>query len=269
MDGFGWDMFFKDDNETISVYTNTIKDTDIPSRHKVKERPEMQYKTIIDRINEESPNDAYVVWAFDEKYPCNTLEDINKRVCELCNYPNKKFIYAYYNNPDKLLHEEGFESINVKNEVNKISYMTEQLYKEVPSDTFIIVIADHGHIECEYKTLSDNKELFNMLERTTWLESRACAMKLKDEADKDYFEKLFFQMCADSFILYSKEEVINNHLFGKEIKKNIVMENIGDYIAIATSNLCLRYDKKGIIVKSLHAGITKDEMEIPLIVLKK
>ena len=72
----GWDMFFKDDNETVSVYMNTIKDTSIPAKHNVKERPEMKYKTIIEKINEESSNDAYIVWPFDEKYPCNTLEEI-------------------------------------------------------------------------------------------------------------------------------------------------------------------------------------------------
>ena len=90
----GWDMFFKDDNETVSVYMNVIKDTNIPAKHNVKERPEMKYKTIIDRINEESSNNAYIVWPFDEKCPCNTLEEISERIYELCTKANKKFIYA-------------------------------------------------------------------------------------------------------------------------------------------------------------------------------
>lgn len=265
----GWDMFFKDDNETVSVYMNVIKDTNISAKHNVKERPEMKYKTIIDRINEESSNDAYIVWPFDEKLPCNTLEEISERIYELCTRANKKFIYAYYNNPDKLLHQEGFDSINVKNEMMKINSMTEKLYNKLPLETLIIVIADHGHVECKYKTLSENKELFNMLARTTSLEPRACAMKLREEIDKKYFEELFLQVYGSDFKLYSKEEVIKNHLFGKELKHSIVNDNIGDYIAIAIKDSCLRYDENGKVFKTYHAGITKDEMEIPLIVLKK
>ena len=36
----------------------------------------------------------------------------------------------------------------------------EKLYNKLPLETLIIVIADHGHVECKYKTLSENKELF-------------------------------------------------------------------------------------------------------------
>lgn len=265
----GWDMFFKDDNETVSVYMNTIKDTSIPAKHNVKERTEMKYKTIIEKINEESSNDAYIVWPFDEKYPCNTLEEISERICALCDKPNKKFIYSYYNNPDKILHQEGFKSINVRNEITKIDKMTEKLYKILPSKTLIIVIADHGHIECEYKTLSEDNTLFELLERTTALEPRACSIKLKEKVDKDYFKNLFLKNYGNEFKLYSKEEVIEYQLFGEKIKNSIVTDNIGDFIAIAIKNTCLRYNQKGKVFKTYHAGITKDEMEVPLIVLKK
>lgn len=265
----GWDMFFKDDNETVSVYMNTIKDTDIPAKHNVKERPEMKYKTIIDKINEETNSNAYIVWPFDLRNPCNTLEEIDERISSLCNMSNRKFIYAYYDNPDKLLHQKGFNSIEVKNEIIKINDMTEKLYEKLPTKTLIIVIADHGHIECEYKTLSENKKLFELLERTIALEPRACSIKLKEKVDKDYFREIFLQSYGDDFKLYSKEEVIKYQLFGEKIEKDIVIDNIGDFIAVATGNVCLRYDEKGMIFKTYHAGITRDEMEIPLIVLEK
>ena len=58
-------------------------------------------------------------------------------------------------------------------------------------------------------------------------------------------------------------------LFGEKIKNSIVTDNIGDFIAIAIKNTCLRYNQKGKVFKTYHAGITKDEMEVPLIVLKK
>lgn len=265
----GWDMFFKDDNETISLFRNVIKDTNIPSKHIVKERQDMKYKTILERINEETSNDAYLVWAFDEENPCINLEEINERICELCNKPNKKFIYAYYNNPDKIMHEMGLESTNVKQEMMKINDMTEKLYRESSSDTLIIVTSDHGHIECKYRTLSENKELFNMLERTTSIEPRACVMKIKKDMDKQHFEKLFLQEYGEDFRLYSREEIIKEKLFGKELKHKIAQDNIGDYMAVGIKNSCLNYDENGKTFKTCHAGITKEEMEIPLIILRK
>lgn len=265
----GWDMFFSDDNETVSVYMNTIKDTIIPSKHIVKERPEMKYKTIIDKINEQTSIKAHIVWAFDKQHPCNTLEEINTRICELCRNTNRNFIYAYYDNLDKILHQYGIESDNTKNEILKLNNMTEKLYYKISSDTLIIVIADHGHIECKYKTLSENKDLFNMLARTTCLEPRACSIKLKNEIDKKNFVKLFLKSYGKEFNLYSKKEIIRKKFFGNKIKHSRVLDNIGDYIAVATKNYCLRYDESGKVFKTYHASITKDEMEIPLIVLKK
>lgn len=266
----GWDMFFKDDNETVSVYMNVVKDTNIPSKHKVKERPEMRYKTIIERINEETSNEAYIVWPFDEKHPCNTLEEISSRIHEICaNSINKKFIYAYYVNPDKILHNEGFDSVNVKEEMIKINNATKNLCKKLPSETIVIAIADHGHIECRYEILSENEELFDMLARTTAIESRACAMKLKDGVDKEYFRKKFLQLYGNSFRIYSKEEILQNQLFGKNLIHSTINDNISDYIAVATKDVCLLYDKNGKKFKTYHAGITKEEMEIPLIVFGK
>ncbi len=264
----GWNMFFKDDNETISVYTNEIKDTDNPSKHKVKQRKEMQYKTIIDIINEETKNKAYMAWPFDDEYPCKTLDEIENRVFNLCNKKGKKFIYGYYTNPDAILHEEG-EGINIKNVVTEINNETQNLYNKLPSNSIIIVIADHGHIKCKYEVLSKNKELFDMLERTTTIEPRACGIKLKEEANKKEFEELFKKIYGEDFKLVPKEDVLKNNLFGKGKKHILLEDSIGDYIAIGIKDVCLNYDENGSIFKSNHAGITRDEMEIPLIVLKK
>ena len=264
----GWNMFFKDDNETISVYTNTLKDTDIPSKHKVKQRKEMQYKTIIDIINEETKNKAYMAWPYDESHPCKTLNEIQDRVVSLCERKEKKFIYAYYNNPDKILHEEG-EGTNIKNVVNEINKETEKLYNKLPSNSIIIVIADHGHIKCRYEVLSKNKELFDMLERTTTIEPRACGIKLKEDVNKKEFEELFKKAYGEDFKLVSKEDILKKNLLGKGKKHILLEDGIGDYIAIGIKDVCLNYDEKGKVFKSNHAGITKDEMEIPLIVLKK
>ncbi len=265
----GWDMYFKDDDETVSIFKNTLKDSVSPAKQLTKNRPEMHYENILDKINLQTPNDAYWAWPFDEKYPCCTLEEIESRICDLCHIPNKKFIYAYYHNPDKLMHENGLNSPIVKEEMLNINFMTEKLYKSIPQNSLLIIVADHGHIACQYKTLSDYPPLYDMLARTTAIETRACAIKLKNNVDKRAFEHLFLQEFKNDFKLFSKNEVIQYNLFGKHIKNDIVTDNFADYIAVSISHTCLRYDEKGNIFKTAHAGISVDEMLVPLIIAEK
>lgn len=43
----------------------------------------------------------------------------------------------------------------------------------------------------------------------------------------------------------------------------------GDYLALATNDKYFRYDEKGGTYASQHAGITADEIQIPVIVSVK
>ena len=82
------------------------------------------------------------------------------------------------------------------------------------------------------------------------------------------FEKLFNKYFKNDFILYTKEEVIKNRLFGPG-KNNIYFEDtIGDFLAVATKDKYFLYNEHGKIFKSVHAGITEDEVVVPLIIYK-
>jgi len=135
------------------------------------------------------------------------------------------------------------------------------------NNTLVIVVADHGHINCEYITLSEYKDIFNTLKQDISIEGRACAFFIKEGEHKN-FEALFKKHFSKDFILYSKEEVINKNIFGIGKNHSRFEEALGDYLAIAISNKYFRYNENSIKYKSMHAGITEDEVLVPLIICK-
>ena len=67
-------------------------------------------------------------------------------------------------------------------------------------DTMLIVIADHGHINCDEILLEDYPDLYNLLDGDTWIEPRMCAFKIKNGMDEE-FKYLFNK----KIYFYSKE----------------------------------------------------------------
>ena len=103
------------------------------------------------------------------------------------------------------------------------------------------------------------------------LESRAIAFWVKEDK-KQEFEKLFNKEFSEDFLLLSKEEVLKKHILGYGDKHKKIDDFIGDYLAISISNSIIRLqtylaDGKP-VKKSTHCGLTKEEMEVPLIVIE-
>lgn len=67
-----------------------------------------------------------------------------------------------------------------------------------------------------------------------------------------------------------EEEVIKRQLFGGGIPHEQFAEMLGDYLAVAVGEVSIyntREEKEKFI--GAHAGITEDEMEIPLIAVRR
>ena len=73
-------------------------------------------------------------------------------------------------------------------------------------------------------------------------------------------------------MLLTKDEFLNQkHLLGYGKIHPKVNEFLGDYVAISVSNSILNIEnyltEKKKLKKSTHCGLTKEEMEVPLIVI--
>ena len=260
----GWDLYFKCLDETVTMFLNTKKNTNILVSEENMAQKYFSYKSIIDLINEKYK--AFKLMPFgDNAY--NNLEDLNNKVVNLCKEKGKKFIYAYYDEPDHTTHNEGTDSNITVKLYEEIDKSTKELCEKLKdTNTLVIVTADHGHINSEDITLSDYKDIFCLLKHDISIEGRACAFFIKEGKTQE-FEQLFNKYFKDDFILYTKEEVIKNKIFGRGIENKFFKDSLGDYLAVATSNKYFRYNENSVKLISMHAGLTEDEMLVPLIII--
>ena len=123
----------------------------------------------------------------------------------------------------------------------------------------------YGMVELELYDINDQK--LEKIEGTDWQKENTIKVKYRV---KDEYKKTFpievKKVLKDDFIIMSKEEVIQNKLYGTGLKNKYFDDALGDYFAIGIGNKAIRYDEKGHMHKSAHSGITVDEMLVPLII---
>ena len=272
----GWDVYFPELDKNVTVFTNN--EQCVEADEGTAECPKMKeivpaadfnaafrycpYKNIITKINE-AGGKAYASMPFMDPFP-QDLDSILDRVESLCAEPEKKFIYAYWSEPDHTMHLTGPDS----NETHDLMISLEKKLEEFSSklqDTLLIITADHSQIECKNHVLKDYPEIVNCLVRMPSIEPRALNFFVKDEYKKD-FPDIFRKYFNDSFLILSKEEVIEKKLFGTAKEHVLFRDMLGDYLAIsvAEDTIFLTYEEAACMPGG-HAGFTKEEMIIPLI----
>ena len=261
----GWDVYLDSLDKTITLFLNQEKDTKIPIDGFHAASKFLPYESIKDKIRK-AGYEAYYVSPFgDIKY--ETLEEMNDKIKELCSKDGKKYIYVYNDEPDACLHEFGSKDEKSINFVKQIEESTKKLCSEL-EDTTIIVIADHGHLDVEPIFIKDYNFVNDSLIRTPSIDARCKTFFVKEDK-KEFFKEEFNKRFSDSFILLTKEEVLNNHLFGDGNDNIHFKDAIGDFLAVAKSNKYLHDSGKDFIYKSHHAGSTEDEVKIEVTLVKK
>lgn len=263
----GWDMYMKKYDSVVTLFLNVEKE----SKTEIKDYPGsfniLKTDYITDKISKiDGCLGSYVSPFGDITY--TDIDDMNKKIIEITKNKKKNYIYAYYEDPDHTMHDYGTDSIEAKKKFSLIDKKFKELCDNV-SDSLIIMIADHGHINIrKWITLTDYPNIINMLEGTTGIDSRACSFRLKEGMEKE-FEINIRKIIKDDFILMTKSEVIKNKIFGDGLESPFFKDGIGDYIAIAVSDKAIRYSDNHEAFKSNHAGITEDEVYVPLVMVKK
>nr|HMM32852.1 hypothetical protein [Clostridia bacterium] len=136
------------------------------------------------------------------------------------------------------------------------------------SDAVVFLTADHGHIDVRYETLTDYPEITSMLYRPIAIEGRAAAFFVKPE-HLDTFPVAFYARFGEAFLLLTKKEAMVNGLFGPGKPHPRFEGFLGDYLAVAVSDVALRQSELSHRFLSAHAGLTDEEMLVPLVIVEK
>ncbi len=258
----GWDNYIKPINKVVTLYLNKEKDTDNTFDENIGFKF-FPYKTIFDIINQKTNTKATYLSPFTGTY-YKDIDDMFNQIILLTQKHSHNFIYAYYDNPDAIMHKYGVNSIESINQLHLLNIKIEELTKKI-NNSIVIVTADHGLIDSSNIYLEDYEEIFDCLLHTTSIDSRASMMFVKHEK-KALFEKLFQNYFKKDFVLLSKEEIIQSSIFGIGKGHKLFKSCLGDYIAIAIKNKNIKYKRNGKELLANHAGLTKEEIYVPLII---
>jgi len=262
----GWTQYFEDFQDNITVFLNR-KESDgqlIPGQRVADLK---QPTVFLEKILTEKGYYAKSISPFGD-LPYQNLDDMFKIIKNECDNKEKKFLYVYHNNPDSLMHEFGVQSNEVKAKITELNDGFEKLSSEVENTVFIIV-ADHGQIDSKNLSFEDYPEILACLKSKPSIEPRAISFRVKDDCH-DEFLKLFNSKFANTFKLYSKDEFLASNLLGNG-KEHLQLHNyLGDYLALAVSNVSICNSKKQAeAMIGMHAGLLKEEVEVPLIIIEK
>lgn len=277
-----WSQYFKEYGRAIDMLpqVESYKHESIKDANKNVFKEIVNYKSVFERIEEASPNvKAYELMPiYAEKKAkrsirTDTIDEIVDNIEMLCENPGEKFILAYSDNPDGLLHKYGTDSQEVADFIKETEKKIEEMCNKLGEDTIVIISADHGHknIEKSYSILDypDLQECFIM---PPTLESRCLTFWIKPNM-KNEFEKRFNEKFKEEFWLMTKEDFLSKNMLGFGEKHKKVDDFLGDYVALSISSSMIKLetylaDGKP-VKKSTHCGLTKEEMEVPVIVIKK
>lgn len=262
----GWDCYFKAIDQNVTVFRNINSETGEPAAEYNVSRRYCPYRSVTESIKENG-GQAYYVSPFAYPNPEN-VDEVCNEVERLCGMNGKKYVYAYWTEPDSVMHKTGCYSQSTKEMLRQIEERIEDLCNRL-SNTLVLVTADHGHINTKGAALEEQPELMECLVRMPSIEPRAVNFFVKKGYEKK-FEKEFEKQYGEEFWLLKHEDVKKQKLFGPGPEHPCFDDMLGDYLAVAVGNTTLfnmSKDKEKFI--GVHAGLLKDEMRIPLVAVKR
>jgi hypothetical protein len=260
----GWFSYFKEIDDIVTTFSNLRQSNGEPVKGPNLASKYMPYTSIGTRIHAKNPEVRFTEIAtyLDEHL---TLPQMASQIHNLLSTKERNFIYCYWPDPDHTMHEKGVLNSNTIKIERKIDNFIKKLTANKPDDTLYIIIADHGLIDTKYVYLKDYPTLFAQLKRSFSMENRAASLWVKNvETFKNEFAKTNL---VNYFILYDKKTFLESGLLGKGTKHPMVDELVGDVIVIAKDKYSLAIEKSDQEFIGIHAGLTEDELLVPLIVV--
>ena len=262
----GWDCYYPQIDKNVTVFLNKEMGTDHPAADYNVAWKFCGYESIVSKINEAGGR-AYNVAPFFEPFP-DSFEEICAEINNLCEISGRKYIYAYWDEPDSTMHRGGCYGQDAKQILRELEKQVQQLSDKL-NNTLFVITADHGHIDSRRVTLTDYPRITECLVRMPSIEPRTLNLFVKKEKEEQ-FKHEFQKEFGEEFLLWTKQEVLDAHLFGTGQEHRYFRDMLGDYLAIAIDDLTIfNTGEEAEHFVSVHAGMTEDEMTIPLIVIEK
>jgi len=186
----------------------------------------------------------------------------------------KKYIYAYWPEFDSLSHKYGAYHKKSNRHFLEIDRKIDNLVKDLRgTNTLLIITADHGSITTPLTRiikLEDHPKMNECLSLPLCGEGRVAYCYVHPDKTKqfeDYVNKNLNKYCY----LFRSQELIDRHFFGLFSSNPKLRDKIGDYVLILKEDYIIKdkikNEKKEPHIGH-HGGVSREEMFVPLILIK-
>jgi hypothetical protein len=202
------------------------------------------------------------------------LKDMAAKLEKTIKQAGNKYIYAYWPAFDSFSHDFGADSRQADAHLKKLDKTFKRLSEKIKgTNTILLITADHGFA-------------FLPLNKRIWLEDHpilkdCLTIPMCGEPRTKYcyvhpskagiFEEYVKTRLSKYCSLYKSEDIIARNLFGLGKPNPKLFDRLGDYILIMKKNYIIKdsvLGEKDHEHLGNHGGFSKEEMLVPLIVLK-
>lgn len=174
----------------------------------------------------------------------------------------EQFVYAYYDGVDKIAHERGFGDY-YNAELRHADRLVADILSVLPSDTVLLVTADHGQVHVGDNTIIPSADVMAHVSRQSgegrfrWMH----AVRGREGALRDAVQKY-----NDVAWAVTKEQVLDEQWFGPRVSDPI-SRRMGDVALVAHGNVSFEepLDSGAFDLVCRHGSLTPDEMLVPLL----
>ncbi len=263
----GWTLYFQQIGKSVDIFSNREQFTGEMAADFHAASTFLPVRDITDLITGTGRAEGAAVSAHDRIFAPD-MPRLTDRVEETCLRGGRHYIYAYFGEPDATMHVSGIHSRDTLAVLRRLDEQVGELSARLPEDTLLLVTADHGLADTQPAVIEEHPDVMRMLIRPPVMEPRAAALYVKAEHMND-FPEAFKAAFGGAFHLITCDEALDTGLFGAGRMRAGLRDLIGDYVAIAVGSLALYHKRDRQPLIGMHAGLTRREMRVPLIVAKE
>lgn len=181
----------------------------------------------------------------------------------------RQLVYLYWGDVDRVGHHFGWQSAQWGDALAAFDYQLGRLASRLPSDTLLLVTADHGMVDVPFSARRDVADLPNLARGVKLVggEPRAIHLYCEDGAANEVADRWREELGDDAWV-YSRNEVVAAGWLGQFNPRTTTY--LGDVI-VAARGLTAVVDSRtqtptSLKLVGLHGSLTSAELRVPLLV---
>jgi hypothetical protein len=179
----------------------------------------------------------------------------------------RSYTWSYFHQLDSMCHKAGTDTGDSESWIEQFCTHIDGFMNQIPSNAKVLITADHGMINIPGEhvgLITDTHPLMAYMERPPSGEGRVRSFFVKPDKATGFIDT-FHEYFGDHMVCVPREEAISSGVFGAETSQAFE-SRIGNYVGFARKNYVVDYEPDAPGHRGVHAGLTNEEMEIPLLI---